>query len=110
LIGDYSLKAVSPRSLPSDETIVKCYQLIADRSWQWVYRAMAAYGLRNHEAYFLDFEDYPIAYVNWGKTSERYIWPLYPEWAERWELADILRPACAQKTHSGYGNRISKGF
>ncbi|MDB9427172.1 tyrosine-type recombinase/integrase [Microcystis aeruginosa CS-564/01] len=110
LIGDYSLNVISPRSLPSDEAIAKFYKLISDRSWQWIYGVMAAYGLRNHEAYFLDFEDYPIAYINRGKTSERYIWPLYPEWADRWELVNILRPPCDQKTHSGYGNRISKGF
>jgi integrase len=110
LIGDYSLKAVSPRSLPSDEVIAQFYQSIADRSWQWIYGSMAAYGLRNHEAYFLDFEDYPVAYVNRGKTSERYIWPLYPEWADHWQLINILRPPCDQKTHSGYGNQISKGF
>jgi integrase len=109
-IGDYSLNVVSPRSLPSDEAIAKFYELISNRSWQWIYGVMATYGLRNHEAYFLDFEDYPIAYVNRGKTSERYIWPIYPEWADRWELVNISRPPCDQKTHSGYGNRISKGF
>lgn len=110
LIGDYSMKAVSPRSLPTDETISLFYQSIADPSWRWIYGVMAAYGVRNHEAYFLDFEDFPIAYVNRGKTNERYIWPLYPEWVEKWELLNILRPPCDRKSHSGYGNRITKGF
>jgi integrase len=110
LIGDYSLRAISPRSLPSDQEIVQFYRSISDRSWKWIYGVMATYGLRNHEAYFLDFEDFPIAFVNRGKTSERYIWPLYPEWFDNWELINILRPSCEQKTHSGYGNRITKGF
>jgi len=110
LIGDYAFKAVSPRSLPSDELIIRSYQSITDQSWRWIYGVMAAYGLRNHEAYFLDFEDYPIAYINRGKTNERFIWPLYPEWPDQWGLAEISRPYCPQKTNSGYGNRISKGF
>ena len=110
LIGNYAFKAVSPRSLPSDELITQSYQSISDQAWRWIYGVMAAYGLRNHEAYFLDFEDYPIAYINRGKTSERYIWPLYPEWPDQWGLAEISRPDCTQKTNSGYGNRISKGF
>lgn len=110
LIGDYAFKAVSPRSLPSEELITQSYQSISDQAWRWIYGVMAAYGLRNHEAYFLDFEDYPIAYINRGKTNERFIWPLYPEWPDQWGLAEISRPYCPQKTNSGYGNRISKGF
>jgi integrase len=110
LIGDYAFKAVSPRSLPSEEMITQSYQSISDQAWRWIYGVMAAYGLRNHEAYFLDFEDYPIAYINRGKTNERFIWPLYPEWPDQWGLAEISRPYCPQKTNSGYGNRISKGF
>lgn len=110
LIGDYSLKAVSPRSLPSDEAIAKSYELISDRSWQWIYGVMAAYGLRNHEVYFLDFENYPAAYINRGKTNERYAWPLYPEWADQWGLINISRPDCSGNTNSVYGNLISKGF
>jgi integrase len=110
LIGDYAFKAVSPRSLPSDKLIAQNYELITDQAWQWIYGAMAAYGVRNHEAYFLDFEDYPIAYINRGKTSERYIWPLYPEWADQWGLIHISRPDCSGNTNSAYGNLISKGF
>ncbi|MCA2652903.1 hypothetical protein [Microcystis sp. M061S2] len=110
LVGDYAFKAVSPRSLPSDELIGKSFELITDQAWQWIYGVMAAYGLRNHEAYFLDFEDYPIAYINRGKTNERYIWPLYPEWADQWGLINISRPDCSGNTNSVYGNLISKGF
>jgi integrase len=110
LIGDYAFKAVSPRSLPSDKLIAENYELITDQAWQWIYGVMAAYGVRNHEAYFLDFEDYPIAHINRGKTSERYIWPLYPEWADQWGLIHISRPDCFGNTNSAYGNLISKGF
>ncbi|MBE9263067.1 tyrosine-type recombinase/integrase [Microcystis sp. LEGE 00066] len=110
LIGDYAFKAVSPRSLPSDELIIRSYQSISDQAWRWIYGVMAAYGLRNHEAYFLDFEDYPIAYINRGKTNERFIWPLYPEWPDQWGLINISRPDCSGNTNSAYGNLISKGF
>jgi hypothetical protein len=110
LAGDYSTNAVSPRSLPTDETIARFFDSIPDRYWRWIYGVMAAYGVRNHETYFLDFEDYPIAYIDRGKTSERYVWPLYPEWADLWNLRDIVRPECERKTHSGYGNRITQGF
>lgn len=110
LVGNYSTKAVSPRSLPSDETIAEIYTTIDDPLWRWVFGTMAAYGIRNHEAFFLDFEDYPTAYVGRGKTDERFVKPLYPEWPDRWELRKIPAIDFHCKTHSQYGNRVTKAF
>lgn len=51
LAGNYSVKALSPRELPSDEEIAKTYLKISNPSWRWVFGVMAAYGIRNHEAF-----------------------------------------------------------
>ena len=109
-IGDYSPQRVAPRSLPSDLDIVLGYESISNPQWQWAYGIMATYGLRNHEVFFTDLEEYPIAWVNRGKTNERYVWPLFPEWAEAWKLVKMLVPDCEGKAHKDYGNRVTHAF
>lgn len=110
LTGNYSPRAVSPRSLPSDTEIATVRKSIDNESWRWVYGLMAAYGLRNHEVFFTDLLDWPIAYVNRGKTDERYVWPLYPEWADRWELNREIRPEVTGKKNGDLGNRVTHAF
>lgn len=108
--GGYSLQMVSPRDIPSDSLISEIYLKISDPSWQWVYGVMAAYGVRNHEVMLCDFLDYPICYVHRGKTNERYSYPLYPEWAEKWALKEENRPNISGTSNSILGNRITTAF
>lgn len=110
MVGNYSSRSVSPRSLPSDTAIKDAYFSLTGNDYQWIFGVMAAYGIRNHEAFFLDFDDYPIAYINRGKTNERYAWPLYPEWVDEWNLKAIVLPDCTGRTNAEYGNRITKAF
>ncbi|NCR36158.1 MAG: integrase [Microcystis aeruginosa S11-05] len=63
LVGNYSIKAVSPRSLPDDHTIAAVRDSFDSPSWQWAYGMQATFGLRNHEIFFTDLDDWPIAYV-----------------------------------------------
>jgi integrase len=87
LRGSYSAKAVDPRDLPSDEEIAAHRGQIKDPGWRWVYGMIAAYGLRGHEVYRADLADFPTLHIPENtKTGARFVWPLHPEWAERWQL------------------------
>lgn len=111
IIGSYSPKKVNPRDVPKDAAIIASIDMIDAPGWRWVYGVIAAYGLRPHEAFFTDLDDYPVATVMRGKTGARFIWPLWPEWPELWELRNIYLPDCAPgQEHSAYGERVSHFF
>ncbi|MEM9005493.1 MAG: integrase, partial [Cyanobacteria bacterium P01_F01_bin.86] len=89
LKGNYSANEVDPRDLPSDEHIAEWRSQIKDDGWRWLYGMLAAYGLRPHEAYKVDLADFPTVRVPPDtKTGVRFVWPLFPEWADQWKLAD----------------------
>lgn len=91
--GNYSPSRVSPRDLPDDKTIAHYRGKIENPAWRWVYSMMATYGIRNHECFHLDLEDFPIVRVMEAtKTGAREVWPCYPEWAEQWHLDHQLLP------------------
>jgi len=110
LLGNYSPTKVQPRNLPTDDEIEDCFGHIQNPEWQWVYGVLAAYGLRDHEAFYLDLSKFPIAQVLEGKTGYRQCWPLRPEWAEQWDLRNIKRPPVAGKCHADFGDRVCKFF
>lgn len=110
LMGNYSLTKVQPRDIPSDEEILAIQEGIKDSSWQWVFRMMATYGLRNHEVFFCDFELFPLVKVLEGKTGFRIVWPLLPHWATNWRLDEVLLPHCHGKSHSDFGRRVTCAF
>ncbi len=110
LMGNYSPTRVQPRNLPTDEEIAICFDQIKNPQWQWVYGVIAAYGLRDHEAFYLDMSKFPIAQVLEGKTGYRQCWPLRPEWAEQWNLADTKRPLVTGECHADFGARVCKFF
>lgn len=110
LLGNYSPAKVQPRNLPTDEVIEICFDQIQDPQWQWIYGVIAAYGLRDHEAFYLDLSKFPIAQVLEGKTGYRQCWPLRPEWAEQWDLKNIKLPAVTGNCHADFGDRVCKFF
>ncbi|MEG4323483.1 MULTISPECIES: site-specific recombinase [unclassified Microcoleus] len=110
LVGNYSPTKVPPRDLPTDEEIANCFDQINNPHWQWVYGVIAAYGLRDHEAFFLDMSKFPIAQVLEGKTGYRQCWPLRPEWAYNWNLSQIKRPPVTGECHADFGARVCKFF
>lgn len=110
LLGNYSPTKVQPRNLPSDEEIAICFDQIQSPEWQWVYGVISAYGLRDHEAFYLDLTKFPIVQVLEGKTGYRQCWPLRPEWAEQWDLKNIKRPPVTGECHADFGNRVCKFF
>lgn len=107
--GKYCLTAVSPRDLPTDDQIWKAWRSLIDVSPLWgnVFGLMATYGIRNHEAFFCDLYDAPLLWVSRGKTGERYVYPLYPEWGE---LVSGDRPNITRKDTQGYGGAVTQAF
>lgn len=89
------------RILPDDEDIVKVWKQVRDMGmsdWAWVLGAIATYGLRPHEVYRLDTtvlesgEDKSIRVTENSKTGERVVWPVWPDWVEKFGLQDVRIP------------------
>jgi len=110
LKGNYSPRRVTPRNLPDDRTIALWRGKIVDPAWQWAYGILATYGLRPHEIFHVDFTDFPILGVLEGKTGQRRVWPIYPEWAELWDLNLVQCPNCTGKANADLGHRVSQTF
>lgn len=113
LQGDYGLKRVNPRNLPSDREIQESIDLLKDPCHRWVYGMLATFGLRPHEAFLIDPEllvGQGICHVLDGKTGEGKVWPLYPEWLEFFDLQNIRIPEYSVNAHRDYGDRVSTFF
>lgn len=98
--GRYSSQSAADREIPGDEVIAMGWARLRSPQWRWVYGMMATYGLRNHECWYCEFTAEGL-WVSQGKTGPRLIdLPLYPEWVERWNLAQVKRPKV--KVERGY--------
>lgn len=115
-VGNYSVRRLKPRTLPTDEQIIEWRERITDERWQYVFGLMACYGLRNHEVFNLDLEslkDAPgILTVLDGKSgTSRRVWPCHHRWWDEWHLWDIgLMPTANGKNNSILGARVTKKF
>ena len=115
-MGNYShLKG--DRSLPTDEEIVRYYYSIRNPHWQRAFGLMAAYGLSNHELFYVDLDSllnppgHLISHYRKGHYGTRRIWCLYPEWYDQWELGKAISlPNVTGKNNSALGNRVTVAF
>lgn len=114
LKGSYSASEVDPRTLPSDIDVAEWRSQIANPGWRWVYGMLAAYGLRGHEVYKADLADFPTVRIPQDtKTGARFVWPLFPEWAKKWELAARVWPPLRNipsYTNGQLGTKTAKFF
>ncbi|MBK1987265.1 site-specific integrase [Sphaerospermopsis aphanizomenoides BCCUSP55] len=113
--GNYSPKRRRPRDLPTDKEIAEWFYKIKNHKWRWVYGLIATYGLRNHEAFFIDVEYLrkrnQMLIILEGKTGYREVWPLHPEWFEEFDLASIKMPGIrTDRSNSAIGNTVSQFF
>ncbi|MEM1368961.1 MAG: hypothetical protein AAGG02_13290 [Cyanobacteria bacterium P01_H01_bin.15] len=71
--GTDGVRAVDPRSLPTDDEIIEAWQKIEYSEHQMIFALMATFGLRNHKAYLLNPETFAgsLVDVKGGKTGER---------------------------------------
>lgn len=119
LKGSYSASGVDPRSLPDDATIAQWFNQFKNEQWAYVYGLIATFGLRPHEAFFLDVTNIAsggeTVTVRKGlrdtrKHKQRKIWALYREWIDLFKLRDGTLPPVTGKTHTDYGDRVSQYF
>lgn len=114
--GNYGPQAVDPRNLPGDELIVEWFHKIQNPSWRWVYGMMAAYGLRNHEVFRLDFDQIRaghevVAVGRATKTGARKVWPYMPEWWIDFELQNVQLPRLnLERDNISLGHAVNEYF
>lgn len=91
--GKYSVSSVADRDLPTDAEIVAAITAIRSPGWQWIAGAIAAWGLRPHEAFFALPTGDGGCSVTKGKTGPRRVESaFYPEWVELWDLNNRRLP------------------
>ena len=109
--GNYSsTRPQKVRKLPTDEMVGDWLARIKNPAWHSFYGIVATFGLRPHEFWYCHFIDDLTLQVTEGKTGERQVQALYPEWVERWGLQDIQRPNVTAKVYRDYGDRASTQF
>lgn len=115
LAGRYSPKKVTPRTLPDDETIQNWFSKISNPAWRWFYGMVATYGLRPHEAFHLDLQEFGtrrfVVSVLEGKTGARRVWACYPEWIDQFNLLEVKVPAInLNRSNSAIGSSCGHYF
>ncbi|MBD2607828.1 integrase [Scytonema hofmannii FACHB-248] len=111
LAGNYSPTSVQPRNLPTDSAIAQYRESIKSDAWRWLFGVLATYGVRSHEVFRLNWEDFPIVRVLSGKTGKRFVYPLYPEWADDWKLKEVNLPELdLNYSNAKLGSKVSGWF
>lgn len=116
-IGNYSIKKINPRSLPSDDLIISVGKSLSGPA-AWCFWMMAIYGLRNHELFHLDLSDIDrsgeISVGESTKTKDRIIFPCPKKWLEFWDLKNqdlpVFPKPIATYPNEYLGNKIRKLF
>ncbi|HEY9643506.1 MAG TPA: hypothetical protein V6C57_23660 [Coleofasciculaceae cyanobacterium] len=111
----YTASSIDPRDLPSDEQIIEMYSKIKNPGWKWIFGVLAVYGLRNHEAFFLDIsginKGLQTVQVLEGKTGPRVV---YPCLGEGWDIDLSCRFLPSIKwqeySHNKIGTKVSAWF
>ncbi|MGB3190170.1 MAG: hypothetical protein WBB43_12230, partial [Limnoraphis sp.] len=115
-IQPYSCKPISrPRILPTDREIELTFALLPE-DIAWTFGMIATYGLRtqeifigveNHLEFFTnpDNEFHKFKVDEDNKTGERLVYPLHPEWIERF---DLLNPKRFPSNATKYESKVDK--
>ncbi len=113
LSGGYESKAVDSRKLPTDEEIANARKKISNPQWRNVYDLMAIYGLRNHEVFFIDWEQFretgdKLLFVTEGKTGARLVYPLSSDsWTEFEPYLGNIPDVDLSVGHNALGSKVS---
>ena len=93
--SSYSPRSVQPIDIPTDAQIEALVDGLTNPGHRWLVGAIAAWGLRPHEAWLLTpVEGTTRAEVHARtKTGRRLVPALPEEWVERWQLTHPVRPA-----------------
>lgn len=112
LKGNYSPSKVQPRNLPTEAQVAEIIKAEKNPQWRWTLGMLATYGLRSHEVFFLDLSQFPAVRVLEGKTGPRIVYPLYPEWASKWNLSEVKLPniKIENLTYCDLGEKVGHWF
>jgi integrase len=103
--GSYGPSQVEARDIQTDRQIMEAWERIPNQNWKWVFGVMAAFGLRDHEVFFAQWEADGLR-ITQGKTGPRLVFaPLFPEWVELWNLREVRLPKIADIQRS-YERRV----
>ena len=115
--GNYSYLKNNDRILPTEEEIIKYYWSIPNPHWQRAFGLMAAYGISNHELFYVDLDSlleppgHLISTYRKNHYGIRRIYCLYPEWYKEWELyKHIDLPQVTGQNNRDLGHRVSTAF
>lgn len=114
--GNYGPNSVAPRVIPTEEQIEDYWRSLKNPAWKWVYGVIAAYGLRPHEAFFLDLaqvrEKRPDLRVLEGKTGPRTAYPFPPRWTTKFSLYRPKLPMVVteNRSHEAIGHSATAYF
>lgn len=114
--GRYSPKSVNPRDIPSDQLIVEWRNKLTNPGWRWVFGMIAAYGLRPHEVFRLDFDrlstgNNVVIVEDNTKTGFRRVWAFHPEWFDQFGLATVVIPPIdLTRSNTKVGESASRYF
>jgi integrase len=113
LRGNYSPSKVNPRDLPTDEVIREWRDRIPRPDWQWVYGCVAAFGLRDHEVFYIDLKtikESPLIWVTDGKTGAHYAMACPVQWWQEWRLYEPKLPPVTARRNEDYTHRCGIAF
>ena len=113
--GNYTPRAVTLDSVPSDDEIEATWSAISSPGWRWVYGVLATYGLRPHEAFkivdvrAIASETGKITVMEDSKTGQRDVWPLPDRWRTHFNLAERVLPGILieGRNNKELGERVS---
>lgn len=113
--GNYSPKRPKPRDIPSDDLIVGFWQSLNNPGWRFILGLIATYGLRPHEAFFVDYDRLEqgdrVLWVLQGKTGDRRVWAFHPEWFDQFDLGRPVLPAVdLTRRHDQIGHSATRYF
>jgi len=113
LSGGYQSAAVDVKTLPTDNDIIAARSLITLKPWLHVYDLMACYGLRNHEAFYIDWSQSSLEYlwVSEGKTGSRLAYRVAPkDWPNTPTFPVELPHVNYNGGHNATGARVTNHF
>ncbi len=111
LRGEYGLRRVNPRIIPSQDAVMEWAFCIPNPKWQYVYRILLLYGPRASEVHTCHFIPGSVElHITDGKTGPRVSMPYPRELAEQWQIWKGDFPKCTGATNSDLGQRTSRAL
>lgn len=103
------------REIPTDQEIFDFWVNVNNSrpDWGWIVGMMAAYGLRNHEAFFTRPSRHAPGAIEIlrGKTGARTAFALYPEWFQRFRLEEFrIPPVELDRPNDAIGHSVTEFF